>query len=79
MGDGYFEGEWNEVMELVRQCHNRVRSESAHVVTFIKIEDEEGMTDKLSRNIGSVEQKAGRRLSSSADTREDKIEMEADA
>ena len=72
------EGEWNEVMELVRQCHNRVRSKSSHVVTFIKIEDEQGVTDKLSRNVSSVEQKAGRRLSNSADTREDEIEREAD-
>jgi uncharacterized protein (TIGR00106 family) len=56
------EGEWNEVMELVRLCHDRVRSRSSHIVTFIKIEDEEGASDKLNRNISSVEQKAGRQL-----------------
>ena len=70
------EGEWNEVMELVRQCHDRVRSRSSHVVTFIKIEDEEGVNDKLTRNISSVEQKAGRQLSSSVNTREGEIEKE---
>jgi uncharacterized protein YqgV (UPF0045/DUF77 family) len=70
------EGEWNEVMELLRQCHDRVRSKSSHIVTFIKIEDEEGVTDKLNRNISSVEQKARRQLSSSMNTREGKIEKE---
>jgi len=70
------EGEWNEVMELVRQCHDRVRSRSSHIVTFIKIEDEEGVSDKLNRNISSVEQKAGRQLSSSLNSREGEIEKE---
>jgi uncharacterized protein (TIGR00106 family) len=56
------EGEWNEVMELIRQCHSRVRERSPHVITMIKIEDEEGEHDKLSRNVTSVEQKAGRTL-----------------
>lgn len=68
------EGEWNEVMELVRQCHERVRSSSSHIVTFIKIEDEKGVSDKLSRNIISVEQKVGRQLSSSVNTREGEVE-----
>ena len=56
-------------MELVRQCHNCVRSKASHVVTFIKIEDEDGVTDKLTRNIRSVEQKAGRQLSNPVKTR----------
>ena len=70
------EGEWNEVMELVRQCHDRMRSKSSHVVTFIKIEDEEGVSDKLSRNINSVEQKVGRKLSKWVNTREGEVEKE---
>ena len=37
------EGEWNEVMELVCQRRERVRSRSSHIVTLIKIEDEEGV------------------------------------
>ena len=70
------EGEWNEVMELVRQCHDRMRSKSSHVVTFIKIEDEEGVSDKLSRNISSVEQKVGRQLSKRVNSREGEVEKE---
>ena len=62
------------LMELVRQCHERIRSRSSHVVTIVKIEDEEGVTDKLSQNIKSVEQKAGRQLSSSVSEREGEVE-----
>ncbi|MBI4524833.1 MAG: MTH1187 family thiamine-binding protein [Deltaproteobacteria bacterium] len=56
------EGRWEELMEIIRQCHERVRRGSPHVITMIKIEDEEGSNDKLRRNVASVEEKAGRRL-----------------
>lgn len=57
------EGEWQEVMEVVRLCNMRMREKSHHVITVMKIEDEEGATDKLTRNIASVEESAGRKLS----------------
>src|SRR3954462_5652317 len=53
------EGEWDEVMTLVRQCHERVRRSSPHVLTSIRIEDEEGGRAQLTRNIASVEEKLG--------------------
>jgi len=56
------EGEWDEVMDVVRRCHARARQGSRHVMTTIRIEDEEGETDKLTRNITSVEEKLGRQL-----------------
>jgi uncharacterized protein (TIGR00106 family) len=56
------EGGWDEVMEVVRSCHARARESSAHVLTTIRIEDEEGQSDKLTRNITSVEEKLGRQL-----------------
>ena len=31
------EGEWEEVMEFVRQCHARERESSSHVMTTIRI------------------------------------------
>lgn len=60
------EGEWDEVMAIVRRCHERARERSPHVFTTIRIEDEEGGRDKLTRNVASVEEKAGRRLGRSA-------------
>src|SRR5687767_6519462 len=56
------EGEWDEVMALVRQCHERVRKTSPHVITTIKVEDDEGERHKLARNVASVEEKVGHPL-----------------
>jgi uncharacterized protein (TIGR00106 family) len=56
------EGDWDEVMALVKRCHDQARSSSSHVMTTIRIEDEEGATDKLHENIASVERAAGRQL-----------------
>jgi uncharacterized protein (TIGR00106 family) len=56
------EGEWDEVMSLVRRCHERVRGHCSHVVTSIKIEDEAGATNKLDANVASVEEEVGHPL-----------------
>ncbi|MDQ3256268.1 MAG: MTH1187 family thiamine-binding protein [Acidobacteriota bacterium] len=56
------EGAWDEVMPLIKRCHERVREMSTRVVTTIKIEDEEGAIGKLISNIRSVEEKLGRKL-----------------
>lgn len=56
------EGDWDSVLPVLRRCHERARQLSTHVVTLIKIEDEEGARDKLTRNVSSVEEKVGRRL-----------------
>jgi uncharacterized protein YqgV (UPF0045/DUF77 family) len=49
-------------MEVVRQCHAKARRGSRHVMTTVRIEDEEGENDKLIRNVTSVEEKLGRQL-----------------
>ena len=56
------EGSWDEVMSLVRRCHERTMKSASHVITLVKIEDEQGATRKLVSNVTSVEQKVGRPL-----------------
>ena len=56
------EGDWDEVMTVARHCHEQARSVSKHVMTTIRIEDEEGVTDKLNENIWSLERAAGHPL-----------------
>ncbi|MGH7824271.1 MAG: thiamine-binding protein [Candidatus Binatia bacterium] len=56
------EGEWDEIMPLIRQCHDRARKGSSHVVTFIKLEEDDGERDKLTPNVTSVEEKIGHTL-----------------
>ena len=56
------EGEWDDLMPLIRQCHERARKASPHVVTLIKLEDDEGEPHKLTRNVASIEEKIGHPL-----------------
>jgi uncharacterized protein (TIGR00106 family) len=53
------EGDWDHVMPLIRRCHDRVRESSPHVITMIKIEDEEGAHHKLLDNVTSVKEIIG--------------------
>jgi uncharacterized protein (TIGR00106 family) len=60
---GYcIEGTWEEVMTLVRRCHDRVRRSWPHVITTLRIEDQQGVNDQLTRNVAEVEEKGGRPL-----------------
>lgn len=59
------EGEWDRVMPLIRRCHDRIREASPHVITLIKIEDEEGEHQKLSRNVSSVKEQVDQGRTSS--------------
>jgi uncharacterized protein (TIGR00106 family) len=56
------EGEWDEVMALVKHCHEQARTGSSHVMTTVRIEDEAGATNKLNENIASVERALGHKL-----------------
>lgn len=56
------EGTWDEVLDVVSRAHARARQTSRHVLTTLRIEDEEGENDKLTRNVTSVEEKLGRPL-----------------
>ena len=52
------EGDWEEVMGTIRECHRQARRMSKHVITLIKVEDDEGETNKLEANVESVAAKA---------------------
>ncbi|MFN0120557.1 MAG: MTH1187 family thiamine-binding protein [Blastocatellia bacterium] len=56
------EGTWDEVMPLVRRCHDHMRTTATRVLTTIRIDDELGERNKLIENLQSVERAAGRPL-----------------
>jgi uncharacterized protein (TIGR00106 family) len=56
------EGEWDEIMPLIHRCHDRARKGSPHVVTFIKLEEDDGERNKLAGNVASVAEKLGHAL-----------------
>ena len=36
------EGEWDQVLDLIKQCHHKMRQLSTRVITNISIDDREG-------------------------------------
>jgi uncharacterized protein (TIGR00106 family) len=56
------EGEPEEVFELIKACHMRMREVSSRVATSVKIDDHVGRTGRLSGKVASVEKKIGHQL-----------------
>ena len=56
------EGEWEEVLDLIRLCHRTMRQFSTRVVTSISIDDREGAVGRITGKIESVEKTLGREV-----------------
>jgi uncharacterized protein YqgV (UPF0045/DUF77 family) len=61
-GSTCIEGEWERVLPVIRACHDEARRASPHVVTLLRIEDDQGQRDKIRKNVESVEAKVGKQL-----------------
>lgn len=61
-GSTCIEGEWERVLPVIRACHEEARRASPHVVTLLRIEDDQGQRDKIRTNVESVEAKVGKPL-----------------
>lgn len=56
------EGEWDEVIGLVRRCHEAMRGEAARVSTHITIDDRADASGRIQGKVGDVEKALGRKL-----------------
>jgi uncharacterized protein (TIGR00106 family) len=56
------EGEYDEVMGVIRECHMAVLEDTERVSTHIKIDDRKGARDAILRKVDSVEKHAGKSL-----------------
>ena len=56
------EGEWDEVMDLIKVCHHKLRENSTRVNTKISIDDRAGAKGRLRGKIASVEKHLGREI-----------------
>lgn len=56
------EGEWDDVMDVVRQCYERMRKDCDRVSCTIKIDYRKGHTGRLSGKTASVEKRLKRKL-----------------
>jgi uncharacterized protein (TIGR00106 family) len=54
------EGEWDEVMAVVKQCYDKMSSDCKRITCSIKIDHREGKTGRLESKIASIESKLGK-------------------
>jgi uncharacterized protein (TIGR00106 family) len=56
------EGEWDEIMRLIKKCHKKILKDSDRVLTTITIDDRKGRTGRIADKVKSVERKVGKKL-----------------
>ena len=56
------EGEWDEVMDLVKKCHMAMREDFNRVLTRITIDDRKGHTGRITGKVKDIEDALGRRI-----------------
>lgn len=56
------EGEWDDIQELIKECHFMMKRYSSRVMTFISIDDREGAKGRLEGKVEDVENILGREL-----------------
>jgi uncharacterized protein (TIGR00106 family) len=54
------EGEWDEVMAVVKECMDKMQSDCSRVSVSIKMDVRDGAQNRLTGKISSVEKKLGR-------------------
>lgn len=56
------EGTWDQIMKLIKRCHNVVMKNGERVVTSISIDDRKGRTGRIEEKVRSVEKRLGKTL-----------------
>ena len=56
------EGEWSEVMRLLRKCHNAVMKDGERAITTISIDDRKNRPNRIDQKVKSVERRLGKKL-----------------
>ena len=57
------EGEWDEVIGVVKQCYEKMRFDCKRITCSIKIDYRAGKKNRLESKMASVEKKLGKKLS----------------
>lgn len=56
------EGEWDDVMGVVKACYERMRQDCSRISCVMRIDAREGKSGRLESKIASVEQHVGHKL-----------------
>ncbi len=54
------EGEWNEIMKLIKKCHATVMKTGERAVTKITIDDRNGKPNRIEEKVKSIERRIGK-------------------
>ncbi len=56
------EGEWDEVMKLIKKCHGIVMKRGDRALTTISIDDRKGKPNRIDEKVKSIERRIGKSL-----------------
>ncbi|MBU1319025.1 MAG: MTH1187 family thiamine-binding protein [candidate division Zixibacteria bacterium] len=56
------EGEWDELMQLIRTCHFHLRDKFDRVATRIVIDDRRDAVNRLEGKLDTIEKRLGRQI-----------------
>ena len=56
------EGEWDEIMKLIKKCHRTVMKTGERVITTISIDDRKGKPNRIEEKVKSIERRLGKSL-----------------
>jgi len=56
------EGEWDEVMGVVKQCYEKMSSDCNRITCSIKIDYRKGKSGRLDSKMASIEKKLGKEV-----------------
>jgi len=56
------EGDVDEVFDLIKRCHKRMREDCQRVSTYVRIDDRAGATGRIEGRVKAVEEQLGREL-----------------
>jgi uncharacterized protein (TIGR00106 family) len=56
------EGEWDEIMKLIKKCHRTVMKHAERAVTTISIDDRKNKHRRIEEKVKSIERRIGKTL-----------------
>jgi uncharacterized protein (TIGR00106 family) len=56
------EGEWDDVLKLIKKCHKAVIKSEDRVLTTISIDDRKGRPNRIDQKVKSIEKRIGKSL-----------------
>jgi uncharacterized protein (TIGR00106 family) len=56
------EGEWDELLRLVKKCHKTVMKKAERAITTVSIDDRKNKPNRIEEKVKSVEKRLGKSL-----------------